>query len=351
MADVLQTKCFREIPLDDPFFDSLKQDYKEFSDWFQRKADETAYVQYTDSQLCAFMYLKREDEAITDVIPPMEGARRIKIGTLKIEAHGTKLGQHLIKKALDHAIVEKMEEVYVTIFSHHESLISLLNEFGFITYGEKKSPNGTEIVLLKYVNQTHLSNDLRKDYPFVDTREGHSYLLGIYPQWHSQLFPDSILDTESYNLLSDISHTNSICKTYICAIADINKLQPGDKLVIYRTKDDKGSAEYRSVATSICVVEEIRQRNSFSSIAEYIFYTEPFSVLSNTELTNWWANPNMSVIKLLYNAALTKRMIRKTLIEKIGLDREAYWGFMPLSKKQFINIVEFGGVSERLIIR
>jgi predicted GNAT family N-acyltransferase len=350
MPDALQSKHFRDISLDDPFFDSLKQDYQEFPDWFKGKADETAYTQYTDSQLCAFMYLKHEDESITDVVPPMEKASRIKIGTLKTEAHGTKLGQRLIKKAFDHAIVEQVEEIYITIFPHHEPLISLLEEFGFINYGEKQSPNGTEKVLLKYMDKTNLSGDLEKDYPFVDTREGQFYLLGIYPQWHSQLFPDSILDTESYDLLSDVSHTNSIYKTYICAIPDVDKLRPRDKLVVYRTKDDKGSAEYRSVATSICVVEEIRHKNSFSSIDEYISYTEPLSVLSNAKLREWWRNPGMFVIKMLYNAALTKRMIRKTLIEQIGLKRESYWGFMPLTKEQFINIIEFGGVSDRLII-
>jgi hypothetical protein len=34
----LQFRQFKDISLEDPFFDSLKVSYSEFSDWFARKA-------------------------------------------------------------------------------------------------------------------------------------------------------------------------------------------------------------------------------------------------------------------------------------------------------------------------
>ncbi|WP_202880431.1 hypothetical protein [Mannheimia pernigra] len=36
MENLIYTK-FKNINLDDPFFDSLKEDYKEFTDWFNKK--------------------------------------------------------------------------------------------------------------------------------------------------------------------------------------------------------------------------------------------------------------------------------------------------------------------------
>ena len=45
MDNLIYSK-FSEIDLNDPFFDSLKDDYKEFSDWFKRKANDYAYVLY-----------------------------------------------------------------------------------------------------------------------------------------------------------------------------------------------------------------------------------------------------------------------------------------------------------------
>lgn len=38
-------KTFAEIDLQDPFFQSLKNDYLGFEDWFRRKKDQDAFVQ------------------------------------------------------------------------------------------------------------------------------------------------------------------------------------------------------------------------------------------------------------------------------------------------------------------
>jgi hypothetical protein len=91
----LTLQNFRTINLADPFFDSLKADYAEFSDWFVRKAaaNDTAYVFQDDAgTIDCFLYLKIEDGVVTDTVPPLPPARRVKVGTLKINAHGTKLG-------------------------------------------------------------------------------------------------------------------------------------------------------------------------------------------------------------------------------------------------------------------
>jgi hypothetical protein len=352
MASIFELKHFRDIPLDDPFFDSLKKDYQEFTDWFKRKASEPVYVQYTDNKLTGFMYLKFEDGEVSDVTPPLPDSKRIKIGTLKVEAHGTRLGERLIKKAIDRAIVDRVEEIYITVFPHHKSLIAMLEEFGFISKGNiKKTKNGSETVLIKSFDHRTLTGNLRKDYPIIDTRKVNFYLLAIKPEWHSQLFPDSILKTESYDLLSDISHTNSISKNYICSMDGVENLNPKDLLIIYRTTDNQGPAEYRSVATSICVVEEMRIKNSFLNVDEYIKYTKPYSVFNEKELKQWWNRRTLYVIKMLYNAAFTKRVVRKMLAEQIGLDREERWGFLPLSQEQFLKIADSGGIDVRLIVR
>lgn len=44
MGRRLHLTKFRELSLADPFFDSLKAGYREFPDWFARKADEDVYV-------------------------------------------------------------------------------------------------------------------------------------------------------------------------------------------------------------------------------------------------------------------------------------------------------------------
>jgi len=347
MSSYLDRKHFKDVNLSDPFFDSLKGDYSEFESWFQSKADEEAYVLHDDGSLVGFMYVKIEDGCVTDVAPQMPPAKRVKIGTLKVQPHGTRLGDRLLKKAFDHAVARGAEALYVTVFPRHDVLIGLLEEFGFERWGTKSTANGEELVLVKVLGR--ITGDLRSDYPVMDTRAASKFVLSIYPRWHTQLFPDSILDNESYDILADVSHTNSIQKTYICFM-DVSALDTGDLVVIYRTKDEKGPAWYRSVVTSVCAVEEVRAKASFASQAEYLSYTEPFSVFDRSDLIKWWNKGQLYVIKMLYNAAFTRRLIRKDLVERFGLDADAYWGFFQLPDSVFRSILREGGVNDRLVV-
>jgi len=348
MPELLQKRTFGDVDLHDSFFDPLKADYQEFESWFQGKAGEEAYIIYGESGTEGFMYLKTEDGAVTDVHPALPSAPRIKIGTLKVDAHGTLLGERLIKKALDHAIAEKATELYLTIFPRHRSLINLLQEYGFVKTGTKTTSNGEEWVLVKSL--TTVRGVLREDYPLIVYRGHGKFILSIYPKWHTKLFPDSILDNETFDVLEDVSYTNSIQKTYVCFM-DLSALRSGDIIIIYRTSDKRGAAWYRSVVTSVCTVEEVRHKKTFVDSEEYVGYMEKFSVFNKDELLGWWNRGNdLYVLKMLYAAAFSKRLIRKYLVESIGLDADDYWGFMPISDEQFRCILERGGIDERLIV-
>ena len=127
MANI-ELKYFRDINLNDNFFYSLKSDYAEFEKWYKNKAleDSAAFVLYENSNLMAFLYLKIEDETDDNIFPIFSKKRRLKVGTFKIDAHGTKLGERFIKKIFDIAIDKKVDEIYVTIFEKHLGLLNLL---------------------------------------------------------------------------------------------------------------------------------------------------------------------------------------------------------------------------------
>ena len=147
MANFIEYKKFSSINIDDPFFDSLKEDYLGFKDWFKRKADKYAYVLYgEDNLLQGFLYLKDEsDEVDNKIAPIMEIQKRLKVGTFKIDAHRTRLGEKFIKKIMDTAIYGGYKEAYVTIYPKHSGLVNLLKKYGFAVYGFK----GKELVLVK----------------------------------------------------------------------------------------------------------------------------------------------------------------------------------------------------------
>jgi hypothetical protein len=349
MANI-EVKEFSQINLNDPFFESLKKDYAEFESWYNKKSlhGEKAYVLYGDMGLTAFLYLKIEDEAIVDIMPVLPAKRRLKIGTFKIDAHGTKLGERFIKKIIDNATENEIDEIYVTAFVKHSGLITLLNTFGFDSFGTKNTTNGEEQVYIKRIGK--IRNSILKDYPIMQADNINKHVLSIYPKFHSQLFPDSILNNETYDLLQDISHTNSIHKIYICGMEGVTNFQNGDLVLIYRTSDGQGAAYYRSVITSLCVIEEVKNIAEFRDIEEYLTYCKPYSIFSDLELKSFYLTKKYPyIIKMTYNAAFKRRVTNGCLVSELGIT-PSYWGVFRVSDDEFTRIIREGGVNESLII-
>lgn len=346
----LNYKKFREIDLSDPFFDSLKKDYSEFERWFAKKADDSAYVFYgAAGGIDGFLYLKIENEAIDEVDPPLPPARRVKVGTLKINPHGTRLGERFLKKIFDHAVTQRAAEIYVTVFEKHDALVGLFRRYGFDQRASKTTSNGTELVLVKTMGD--VGGGVLGRYPLVTTAGNSIYLLSLYPEWHTRLLPDSILNNEDTSIVQDVSHTNSIHKVYLAAMHGVENLREGDVVLIYRTNDGAGPAHYRSVATSVCVIEEYRSIRSFGSRDEFMRYCSPYSVFSDRELSVFWDRKKYpSVIRFTYNFALPKRVTRGKMIEELGFDASSYWGFMPITIDQFKAVIVAGGLDEDLVV-
>lgn len=349
MTEIINIKKFEEIDLNDPLFDSLKEQYKEFTDWFRRKSKENAYtINSEDGNLTGFIYLKVEDGEINDVEPTLPAARRIKVGTLKIDAHGTKLGERVIKKIFDHALADGVSEIYVTVFSTHEGLIKLFEKYGFEKRAEKKTQNGVEEVLVRKI--FHIKADISKDYPLIRTKDKKKYLLAIYPDYHTRLFPDSILNNENPEIIKDVSYTNTIHKVYIAKLA-LTRLKIGDIVIIYRTTDIQGRARFRSVVTSVCVVEDVKGRRDFRNADDFVAFALPHSVFSEAELrANFASGDPLYAVKMTYNAAFGKRTIRGTLLDEVGISEHPRWDLRQLTDEQFRKIAELGKLNENLIV-
>lgn len=353
----LQHIKFNEVNFDDVFFDTLKNDYKDgFIDWFHKKCrdpKEKAYVLFNDDNtIDGFMYLKIEKGIVDDIHPILKDSTHLKIGTFKFNPKGTLRGQRFLKKIFDHALKEKVNDIYVTVFEKHSYLIRLFQMYGFVRYGKKESSNGIENVLVREMSREHLTGDLLADYPYINNRNNEKkYILSIYPEYHTRLFPDSILFTETPDIVSDVSYANSIRKIYICGMKDASALNPNDIIVIYRTSDNKGPAYYRSVVTSICVVENVKHISSFISEDEFVDYCIKYSVFSKNELIGFYRNKKYPyIISFTYNVALPKRLNRATLINEAGMNPNSYWGVMSLNDTEFNKIIELGNVDESIIV-
>jgi GNAT superfamily N-acetyltransferase len=134
MANIIST-TFDQLNLDDPFFDSLKSMYRNFSTWFRNKAEEHAscdVVYDAEGNLKAMLYTKIEGkyEDYSRMEKPFAPSVRLKIGTLKSELRGEGIGKRFLEMAVERARQDPgISAVYATLFADKPELSGLVKMF------------------------------------------------------------------------------------------------------------------------------------------------------------------------------------------------------------------------------
>lgn len=351
----VKKEYFGNINLEDSFFDSLKEDYSGFSKWFRKKSDDVAYVSYNGEKLLSFLYLKFEDstEHYLDIQPSFTPKRRLKIGTFKVLSNGVRLSERFLKIIFDNAILFNVNEIYVTIYNKrldHQMLINVLEDWGFRHFGNK----GEELVYVRDFSPFFNISDPKLSYPFISSNN-QTFLVPIYPQYHTELLPDSVLTTESpSDFVESEPHRNAISKVYICRSInrDINK---GDIMIFYRTAAQGKSGYYSSVISTIGIVEE--KIDGIKSERDFLLKCRKRSIFSDEELIKYWAYKPMYrpfIIKFLYvySFDLGKRINRQKLLSLgiiTGQENELR-GLRKITKEQFKTILKETNTNESLIV-
>lgn len=349
----IRQEIFGKINInDDVFFQSFKEDYLDFEQWFKSKSDETAYICKKDNKISAFLYLKPENEGenYSNIEPAFDRKKRLKIGSFKVSLYGYYLGERFLKIIFDNAIRYNVDEIYVTVFNtRHEQkwLIDLLMQWGFEYYGKKNNTYGVEDV---YVRRFRKSIDLtnpRLTYPFISPN-ANVFMVPINPEYHTELFPDSKLKTESSDdFIENESYRNAIHKVYICHSLERN-LKTGDIIVFYRT-----GGYHISVVTTLGIVENVIIK--IKDEKDLIKKCRGRSVLTDEQLISLWNKYTWSkpfIVDFLYNYSFPKRPNMKRLIE-IGIIpsiKDAPRGFTKMSWDNFLKIIKETESDENIIV-
>ncbi len=264
---------FSEVDVNDSFFETLRQDYEgqKFDRWFKKKAIEgkQAYVSRENDMLKGFLYLKTEDEAedYSDIDPIFKPAKRLKIGTFKVERTGYRLGERFIKIIVDKAIRDNVDEIYVTLFEKREEVLALqalLSSWGFRKYGHKKSND--ETVLVKNMRAYDYTRDPKFNYPLIKANAKYRFL-PIKAEYHTELFPDNILRDEDASLYEgNFAHRYAQEKIYLTG-AKYTNAKAGDVVLIYRMSD-KMNKRYSSVITGRAIIQEVKHTKSVEECIE-----------------------------------------------------------------------------------
>lgn len=343
---------FGDVDLSNSFFDSFRQDYPGFDRWYGRKAHEETYVCWDENDPVAFLFLKMEglDEDYRDITPAFLRKRRLKIGTLKVVQNGFKIGERFLKIIFDNAIRQKAQEIYVTIFGHNEEqqrLINLFEEFGFIYWGEKQSAGGIEKVYIRDMSRQYNSVNPKLTFPYF-SQTARTFFVPIYPDYHTELLPDSILRTEAAADFEDPEpHRNAIRKVYVSRSIE-RGLRTGDLIVFYRT-----GGIYKGVVTTIGIVDKIH--NNISSEEEFIRLCRKRSVYSDKELkAQWNFNPRYRpfIVEFLYAYSFPKRPNLLTLIENqvIADANSVPQGFKQITSTQLSTILSLSQTAPGFVI-
>ena len=243
----LKEKFLYEIEVKQPFFDSLRDSYEGFNEWYKKSSatHRKAWCIIQNSVLLAICIYKEEtDSIINDNGEKLNSA--LKLCTFKVapDARGQKYGERLIYSAFKFSHENNISYVYLHARGEeHELLISLCEEYGFRKNGYY---NGDDVLIkdMAKPDQSTLS-DLEysiKHYPYFKLSQHTSgYIIPIIPEYHETLFPDISdisqgLFRDDPGMYSTPSHT--IKKAYVCR-AKIRRIKAGDIVLFYRSRDRK----------------------------------------------------------------------------------------------------------------
>ncbi len=248
------------INLKDPIFDSLKDEYPEFKDWFEKisRKGRKCWVHYKENGLIgAILIYKFEEGEINNTNPAFPLKKRLKICTFKVTHVGQKIGELFIKLSIELSIKNNISEIYLTHYTHEDDfLIDLISEYGF--YKSATTIRNEDLYLKKLVldqNAETMPNPIeiaKRYYPsYYDGEDVTKFVVPINPKYHNKLFTDfsrrqSTL--EEYDG-SFIVEGNTIKKVYISR-SKTKQISQGDIILFYRSKD-------RRQITSLGIVEEI----------------------------------------------------------------------------------------------
>lgn len=250
-----------QVPLRAPIFDSLRQDYPDFDNWWLKKV--------VDQRRAVLVLGDHEEPEGVAALKDESGEsgladRVLKISTFKVaEGLGrARRGELLLRAVVDHAVGSNFKAAYLTVWEHHGDLIGWLGRFGFLQH--EISSSG-EVVLVKHFAPPPAAGQLEPlahhvAYGPRALRVERLFWVPIQDRFHARLLPDS---DDQLSMLANEACGNAIRKAYLCR-ANIRQLQPGDTLAFLRT--GKG----HSRATAVGVVENTLRSQDPEEVAAFV---------------------------------------------------------------------------------
>lgn len=341
---IVEDFCYN-LSLDDPFFDSIKSDYPEFNEWFQKICQEhrKCWVYKTEEDLIdAILIYKLEDEVIISN-PVLPKKTRLKICTFKTQQFGYKIGELFIKLSVELCVKQNIDEMYLTVFSYkYENFVNLIQEYGFEKKGVKENGEDIYVKLLIPENIEEIEDFgiiSKKYYPsFYDGKKAHKFLIPIRPEFHERLFTGLGRQTTLAEFAgSFIIEGNTIKKAYL-SHSGIKKMRPGDILLFYKSKMD------RSIS-SLGVIEELYRLRDPDKILQYVLKRTVYSIHEIIEISE----KSTLVILFTFHFHFDNPVGYDFLLQQ-GILKGPPQTIIEIDDSSYRTIKHAGGIDERYIV-
>ena len=288
----VQDRYMYEIDKKQPFFDSLRQAYDGFDDWYQKSAEQQRKcwcIEDDKGQVAAICIYKLEkDEKLTDEGDIVNGTI-LKLCTFKVDAQarGKKLGERLLYIAFDYCVKNNIDWVYLHTFGNEQkTLVGLCEDYGFYNLGKYKQDDVYIKPMKLQKGEFDSLDSLIRYYPyFQDGVDVQKFIVPIQPKYHEDLFPDfsdlkgSLFESDQ-NLYS--CQGNTIKKAYLCH-SNIKTIKKGDVLLFYRSHDRK-SIQCMGVVEEVFFSENIDEVLPLISKRTVYTYADLIEILKQKTL-------------------------------------------------------------------
>lgn len=317
------------IDASESFFDSLRDDYEGFDEWFSEKcvrSHRRCWVIRLGGRLAGIAIRKEESGDEADCTGG--GEKVLKVCTFKIapEFQGEKFGEQLLKQVLWWSDRNGFDTVYLTVFPKHERLIELLRGYGFER--TRKLDNG-ELLLERPLREGAVDAVVpldevvawnRRHYPrFYRGGDTRTFCVPIRPDYHERLFPE-VSERVQMDLFREVlgdvdgrslTPGNTIRKVYLCR-AGTQRLRPGDLLAFYVSKDQEFQ-DFQCI-TTVGVVENVAVAESLEEVVRATARRSVFSLSELQELLDESETP-LKIIDFLLVAHLSTPIGLEELIK------------------------------------
>ena len=352
----ISTVYTRDIPVSIPFFDSLREDYEGFDEWYNRTAAENrqAWVVGTRDSIDALCIFKEEieGEQINDSGETLP-RRFLKLCTLKVAEVGVKYGQRLLYSAFLHCINNDLSAVYVQVrIGRHNELIELLKDYGFEVNGKYNN----DLCLVKDMTRGNsfpssrapnlVFDYFRSHYPYhLDDKNVRKFIVSLSQAEHDILFPDARNQMLALPLPNRhmFGETNAIKKIFAKNVG-FKWIRKGDILFFYQ-KDRKGGSTIECMG----IVENCKKYRKVAEIPDEIIDRLPIG----REVVNRFLERAKYVMIVSFrlvpspSQGLSRKELRDGILDLTRLTRnEVYSLTDELYRKIFKGKIDDFGVSD-----